>query len=272
MIRSVLSSLLAGLLFAAPGLAQEVATARLIRTSVILDQPRGDGFVVITVPPGVVVEVLGQQGQWYQVRLLAEFNATRPSGWVHRDVIELLPSPGSTTPAVPLTSPDATPPQSPEPRSKTPVVREGVWFNIGLGYGSLGCENCDGRIGGVSGGLAVGGTVSDKVLLAVGTTGWYKSEDGNWLSAGVVDGRVRFYPSVSSGFFVTGGIGIGTISLGVARIGSERETGFGLTLGVGWDVRVGSNVSLTPFWNADSIRTSNADANFWQFGLGVTIH
>ena len=29
----------------------------------------------------------------------------------------------------------------------------------------------------------------------------------------------------------------------------ESEFGVGLMLGLGWDIRVGRNVSLTPFWN-----------------------
>ena len=40
-----------------------------------------------------------------------------------------------------------------------PQTRNGFWFSGGLGYGSLGC---DGREGGLSGGLAFGGTLSDR--------------------------------------------------------------------------------------------------------------
>jgi hypothetical protein len=43
-------------------------------------------------------------------------------------------------------------------------------------------------------------------------------------------------------------------------------------LGVGWDIRVGRNVSLTPFWNGFAMSNSNGDANVGQFGLGFTIH
>jgi len=153
-----------------------------------------------------------------------------------------------------------------------PHTRQGFWFNVGLGYGSLGCNDCDGREGGITGGLSLGGTLSPKVLLGVGTTGWTKSEGGATLTVGTLDARLRFYPSASGGFFLTGGLGVGTISVEVAGFGSESETGVGLVLGLGMDIRVGSNISLTPFWNGFAINTSNADANVGQLGLGLTVH
>ena len=63
-------------------------------------------------------------------------------------------------------------------------TRQGFWFNAGMGYGSLGCQNCDGREGALSGGLAIGGTVSKKLLLGVGTNAWSKSENGARLTVG----------------------------------------------------------------------------------------
>ena len=47
---------------------------------------------------------------------------------------------------------------------------------------------------------------------------------------------------------------------GVSDFGSETETGFGALLGLGWDIRVGKNVSLTPFWNGFSANTYDLDA------------
>ena len=50
-------------------------------------------------------------------------------------------------------------------------TRKGFWFNVGLGAGSLGCDNCTGRANGLSGGLSLGGRINDKWLVGVGTTG-----------------------------------------------------------------------------------------------------
>lgn len=153
-----------------------------------------------------------------------------------------------------------------------PQVRQGFWFSGGFGYGSLGCDNCDGRTGGFSGGLSLGGTLSPHWLLGVGTTGWYRSEDGASLSVGTLDARARFYTSADGGFFLTGGLGIGSISASADGFGSDSETGAAAVLGLGYDFRVGDNLSLTPFWNGFAVSTSNADANVGQLGLSLTVH
>ena len=151
-------------------------------------------------------------------------------------------------------------------------ARQGFWFSGGLGYGSLGCDNCDGREGGLSGGISLGGTLNQKWLVGVGTTGWTKSEGGATLTVGTLDARARFYPSAKGGFFLTGGLGVGTIHAGVTGFGSTNETGLAAVLGLGFDARVGSNVSLTPFWNGFAVRNSTSNANVGQLGLSVTIH
>lgn len=151
-------------------------------------------------------------------------------------------------------------------------TRQGFWFNGGLGYGSLGCENCGSREGALSGGLAIGGTLSQKVLLGAGTNGWTKSENGGTLTVGTLTALIRFYPSATGGFFLVGGLGLGSIHAEVNGIGSDTETGVGALVGLGYDIRVGQNVSLTPYWNGFAASTSNADANVGQLGLGVTVH
>jgi hypothetical protein len=151
-------------------------------------------------------------------------------------------------------------------------VREGFWFNGGLGYGTLGCQDCSGREGGLSGGLAVGGTLSPRLLLGAGTNGWTKTEDGVTLTAGTLTAQVRFYPSESGGFFLLGGLGIGSVDVAISGWGSDSETGVGAVLGLGYDVRIARNVSLTPFWNGAAVSYSNGDANFGQIGLSISVH
>ena len=150
--------------------------------------------------------------------------------------------------------------------------RHGFWFNGGLGYGSLGCDNCGDRLGSLSGGLSLGGTLSPKWLLGVGTTGWTKSEDGATLTVGTLDLRTRFYPSRTGGFFLTGGLGFGAIHANIRGFGSDTETGLGLLLGLGVDIKVANGLSLTPFWNGFAVRNSNSDANVGQIGLSFTAH
>ncbi|MBX3147748.1 MAG: outer membrane beta-barrel protein [Gemmatimonadales bacterium] len=151
-------------------------------------------------------------------------------------------------------------------------TRSGFWFNGGLGVGSLGCDDCSSRETGLSGGIALGGSISQNVLLGVGTTGWTKSESGVTLTTGTLDARLRLYPSSTGGFFITTGIGLGSISADIAGFGGDAETGVGVLVGLGIDIRIGRNVSLTPFWNGFAVRTENADVNVGQLGLGITVH
>lgn len=125
----------------------------------------------------------------------------------------------------------------------TPVAgmaqdRHGFWFNGGPGYGSLGCDNCGSREGGLSGGLSLGGTLSPHVLLGVGTSGWYKEEFGVALTVGTLDARLRFYPSRTGRFFLTTGLGLGTIHASISGLAGDTETGVGFMLG--WATTSGS--------------------------------
>jgi hypothetical protein len=72
--------------------------------------------------------------------------------------------------------------------------------------------------------------------------------------------------------FLLGGLGVGRLDIEIDGFGSAGETGSGAILGLGWDIRVAPNVSLTPFWNGIGIKVTDGDANFGQIGIGLTIH
>lgn len=152
--------------------------------------------------------------------------------------------------------------------AQRPHTRQGFWFNIGLGYASLGCQACGSREGGPTGSLALGGTLSQKVVIGAGTTGWAKSSGDPDLVVGTLTALIRFYPSATGGFFILGGLGVGIIAADITDV----EKGVGALVGFGYDVRVGNNVSITPFWNGFAVNTTNADANVGQLGIGVTLH
>jgi len=155
----------------------------------------------------------------------------------------------------------------PPPVSQSAQPREGIWFNGGFGFGSMCAGGCSGGLSGGSGGLSVGTTINDKLLLGVGTAGFYRSVNGVAQTAGTLDARIRFYPILTSGFFATGGLGLGNVS-----VANVTEYGVGAVLGVGWDIRIRPNVSLTPFWNRIGVSTSSINAGVGQFGLGITVH
>lgn len=151
-------------------------------------------------------------------------------------------------------------------------TRKGFWFNVGLGYGSLGCDGCSERTGGLSGQIGVGGTLSQNVLLGVVSNGWTKSEGGVTLTTGALTAAVRLYPSKTGGFFILAGFGLGTTSASVAGYGSGSQTGTGAVVGLGVDLRVGKNVSVTPYWNGFATRYDGGDTNVGQIGIGLTVH
>jgi hypothetical protein len=152
------------------------------------------------------------------------------------------------------------------------AARHGAWFYVGLGAGSLGCQDCVDRANGFSGGLGIGGTINPHVQLGAMTAGWARSEQGITLTAGVVVAAARIYPSATSGFFILAGLGLGSVDVTASGLGEANSTGSGALLGLGWDVPLGAAVHLTPFWNGAGISYSGGDANFGQIGLGLTIH
>lgn len=156
-------------------------------------------------------------------------------------------------------------------RAHNANVRDGFWFSGGLGYGSLGCDGCGSREGSMSADLSAGGTISQHWLVGVGSSAWSKTDQGVRLTVATLDARVRFYPSTTGGFFLTGGIGAGSLRGDVGGL-SATETGVGTILGLGWDIRVARNASVTPYWNGFAMKNSNADANVGQAGIAITLH
>src|SRR5437762_10319408 len=73
-------------------------------------------------------------------------------------------------------------------------TRHGFWFNIGLGYGSLGCQDCGGRTGGLRGGPSPGGPLSSKLLPGGCTTRRTQPANGSTPTRRTSDGRLPFYP------------------------------------------------------------------------------
>lgn len=151
-------------------------------------------------------------------------------------------------------------------------ARSGFWFNGGLGWGSLGCDGCAEREGGGVLSLAAGGTLSQNVLLGASIDGWSKEENGTRLTASSLLATLRFYPSTDNGFFLRGGLGVGTVEASISGVGSGSETGGAALLGLGYDFRVSETVSLTPYLNGVGISEESGSVNYTQLGLSVTVH
>lgn len=126
----------------------------------------------------------------------------------------------------------------------------GFWIGFGLGGGVNLSEGLDGQqLGGGGGYLRLGGTPSQKVLLGFESIGWFRELNGASLGRGIGSFVVQFYPSERGGASFKGGVGLATIARATVSgntTTATSENGFGLTLGAGWDVRLGRNIYLVP--------------------------
>src|SRR2546428_13228679 len=97
--------------------------------------------------------------------------------------------------------------------AKHPQIREGFWVSFGLGYGSA-HEKCDGcadtTVGGVTGFVRLGGTLSRRLLLGGEIDGWTHSYGGPPPSPGTLGQRAPgpyFHPVPAGGPLLNGGPG-----------------------------------------------------------------
>ncbi len=156
-----------------------------------------------------------------------------------------------------------------------PQTREGFWIGLGLGWGSLGCSGCSSRESSGAGVLKLGGTVNQQLLLGVESSAWTKEDSGVRLTHANVVFLGQFYPTAESGFFVQGGIGVSEFKASTSGSGisvSASDNGLGLTAGAGYDVRVGSNFSITPYGLYSWGNFDGGSADHFQLGAGVTWH
>ena len=165
-------------------------------------------------------------------------------------------------------------------------TRRGFWAGFGLGYGSANivCESCISgpRVGGYTAWVKAGGTLSPSVRLGALVDGWTHTTGGATETMANLTASIFYYPRVSSGFFLTGGVGFSDYRVNTDP--SINGTGWGFTAGVGYDLRVGRALSLTPVatygWGSvgdlsysdGAFYTSGWKQNFLDFSLGLTFH
>ena len=145
--------------------------------------------------------------------------------------------------------------------------RSGFWIGFGVGGGVNVDNGLDGQqLAGGAGYFRLGGTPSSHVLLGFEGIGWARYNLGETLARGNGTFTVMVFPSDRSGFFVKGGVGGASVTQ-VEDFGFRTRTaaGFGATLGLGADVKVGRNIYLTP--NVDWLFQAFDSSNF-GFGFG----
>ena len=147
-----------------------LAASAQTRAAVLADAPiylqPGDVNPLRPAAANTELIVLAEEGPWVRVIFL-DPDAGRRKGYIEARFLRILRD-AETTPldlSVPTTdsgAPVRAVAQTPAPPAERPLTRSGVWFSAGLGYGSLGCETCFGRVDGTSGGIAVGWTMNDR--------------------------------------------------------------------------------------------------------------
>jgi hypothetical protein len=168
------------------------------------------------------------------------------------------------------------------------AARQGFTVSFGLGAGSAGFSY-DGytgdRTAGPSGYLRLGGAISPSLVIAGESHGWTRTEGTITSTVGYLMAVAQWYPQVAGGFHLLGGVGMGMVNEeDTDPFGSTIESvGGALQLGMGYDLRMSRNFSLTPYVNflgmgggEPKVNGSgiggSLSANVVQFGLGFSWH
>ncbi len=168
--------------------------------------------------------------------------------------------------------------------------REGFWIGFGAGGGWNTSEGLDGnRRGGGAFHFRLGGTPSPNVLIGAEFIGWNRvcrsfvfacKEGGITVGRGNVTLLVLLFPSRTGGFYVKGGIGGSSATVVTNVLGanvSAKKDGFGATVGTGINIRLGSNLYLTPgldwlFQAFDAGQNLASTNTLFLITLGLTWH
>lgn len=147
--------------------------------------------------------------------------------------------------------------------------RRGIWFGAGAGYGSTSSED-SGNESGPGGYLRAGGTVSQDFLIGGEVRGWYWSSGNEEFLKNGASLVMIFYPMPRGNLLLKGAAGfahaelkrVSPVAGGALEV--ERNDGFGMGLGVGYDFRVSRGWSISP--NIEVIAN-----NFDGFNVGLAI-
>lgn len=128
--------------------------------------------------------------------------------------------------------------------------RRGAWYGLGAGAGwdRLACDICAGdRLGGLSGYVQLGGTLSPALQLGGEVKFWNRSSgEGVDQLLGTFGIVALWYPNPARNLQLKGGFGYLTLT---ADDGDDTisSTAFGPQFGVAYDIRMGPTLSVTPF-------------------------
>jgi hypothetical protein len=140
--------------------------------------------------------------------------------------------------------------------------REGFWGGLGGGYGAARISSDETGDGDTESSgvmyVRLGGTLNEHLLLGGEFNMWRKTAPLGINVQGALkmyglNAILMYYPSARAGFFLKGGGGVSLLSAEViapaATLKLDMGTGPGFIVGLGYDIHLGGNVSLTPALN-----------------------
>lgn len=154
-------------------------------------------------------------------------------------------------------------------------TRQGFWGSLGAGGGWNLSQNLEGkRLSGFTAYARAGYSLSQRWLVGADLIGWGRSENDQTLTRGNLSAALLFYPSTRGGLFFKGGVGVASVEFLVDAASSRRDTGFGSTLGLGYDLRLGSRVYLTATadWLFQDVKSLDTTNQLAMLTLGLTYH
>lgn len=167
--------------------------------------------------------------------------------------------------------------------------RDGYSLSLGLGGGSsaVSCTGCaTDRSNGASGYLRVGKGMTPSLMMGLELNGWNKTQNNVDGRVGMLSAIAQWYPTLTNGFFLKGGAGMGRTTLddkSVTPTNKLQSTGFGYQFGMGYDMGIARRWSITPYVNylataggkavLNGVSSSETfNANYVQYGLGLSWH
>lgn len=156
-----------------------------------------------------------------------------------------------------------------------PHERDGIVLGFNAGGGSAGIDvngvNSD-REGGFGGNFRVGYAFNPQVALGLEGNMWTKEVENERWTFSVGGPAVTYYPG-ATGFFVRGGVGVGTVDYSFDSGGvtvSSSDDGFGFLVATGYEWRLGRKFALGPeFDYAHAKVNDNLSMNYFNFTMGL---
>jgi hypothetical protein len=155
---------------------------------------------------------------------------------------------------------------------KWPQTRQGWTLGLGVGGGSAAPEGEE-RKGGAAASFRVGYVFTPQLGAGLESNAWSADVDGDTWTFSVSAAALTFYPAPEQGFFLRGGVGVGsvTVDLGSSFFGSTHvsEQGFGVTGGAGYEWRVARTVALAPQVDFSYVSVNDLTANYVNGSLQI---